>query len=323
MVFDAHSDIWSHITIHSLLGERNILKNYHLEPLNRGKIEGGIFAIWIDPPFDKSPMKRTKQIMAAIDQEIMDCKEVEIVKNYTEMMAAKIEGKFYIFIGLEGISSIGDNLNLLDAYYDFGARHVMLTWNEENHLATGAKGNPKRGLTALGKKAVEKIVAKNMLLDVSHLNEKSFWDVAGCVETPLIASHSNAKALCDATRNLTDEQLLRIRDSGGVVGINSYHGFIGEKPENQTVDMLVKHLVYLVEKMGIDHVGFGFDFLDFLEEDEAAIYPQKETFCTKGLETCTKVPILLQKMEQLGFSKEEMNAISYGNFHRVIKEVLK
>lgn len=211
MVFDAHSDIWTNITLHSLQGETDIFHKYHKKSLEKGGIEGGIFAIWIDSPHNVTrPYERLQEIIAAIKKEISISKDFVVVKNMQEIKKAKKEGKFYVLIGIEGLSPIGENIDLIDLYYDIGARHAMLTWNEENALATGAKGNTARGLTNLGKKAVEQLLSKKMILDVSHLNEVSFWDITQLTEGPIIASHSNAKALCDVPRNLSDTQLFKL-----------------------------------------------------------------------------------------------------------------
>ncbi|WP_206458810.1 dipeptidase [Anaerovorax sp. IOR16] len=322
MVFDGHSDIWSDVTIRSLRGETDILKKYHLPRLRKGQIEGSIFVIWVDPPYDKEPFKRTLQIIEAIKKEAAVCNEIAIVKNYTEMEQAKAEGKFYIFIGLEGLNSIGENLSLIDEYYEFGARHAMLSWNEQNALATGVQGDPNRGLTDLGKQAVKKIMDKNMIMDVSHLNEKSFWDVINIAQSPIIASHSNARVLSNAERNLTDDQLLEIRNLNGLVGINSFNRFVSLDISEQTVDNLLKHIVYICDKIGVEHVGFGFDFFEFMSVDSMRSYSNQNTSFTVGLEDCSKVPSLLEKMKKVGFHKDEIEAISYKNYHRLIKNII-
>lgn len=323
MVFDGHSDIWADVTIRSLNGETDILRKYHLPRLRKGQIEGSIFVMWADPPHDQTPFQRTQQIMKAIEKETAECNEIAIVRNYEEMQAARKAGKFYIFIGIEGLSSIGENLDLIDTYYDFGARHAMLTWNEENPLATGAQGNPERGLTDLGKKAAKKIIEKHMILDVSHLNDKSFWDIADIAQGPIIASHSNARALSAAARNLTDEQLLAIRDLNGIVGINSFNKFVSQDPAKQTVDTLVKHISYIAEKIGVEHIGFGFDFFEFMSVESMRSYSDQDTSYTLGLEDCSKVPNLLAKMKEAGFTDAEIKAISYENLHGLIRNVLK
>ena len=162
-----------------------------------------------------------------------------------------------------------------------------------------------------------------MILDVSHLNDKSFWDIADIAQGPIIASHSNARALSAAARNLTDEQLLAIRDLNGIVGINSFNKFVSQDPAKQTVDTLVKHISYIAEKIGVEHIGFGFDFFEFMSVESMRSYSDQDTSYTLGLEDCSKVPNLLAKMKEAGFTDAEIKAISYENLHGLIRNVLK
>ncbi len=322
MIFDGHSDIFSDVTIKRLEGETNVLRNHHLDRLKKGGIEGSIFVIWIDPPYDKDPAARSKEIMQAIRDEMAEAEDFVIVHNTAEMEKAKAEGKFYIYIGLEGVSYIGSDVNKINELYDFGARHCMLTWNETNDLATGAQGDPDRGLTEAGFKAVKRIQDLGMIMDVSHLNDKSFWDVMSVATGPVIASHSNARALSNAARNLTDDMLMEIKNTGGLVGMNSFNLFVSQEVENQKIERLVDHIVYISDKIGVEHVGFGFDFFEFLDPAGMSSYSDQDTSYTKGLEDASKVPDLLRLMEKAGFSNEEMEAIKYKNWHNLIKKVV-
>ena len=322
-VFDAHSDIWTDVTLKISKGENNIVNKYHIERLKKGNVEGSIFVIWIDPPYDKmSPYDRLMEIKSAVEKEISITKDFIIVKNYSEIEQARNKGIFYVLIGIEGLSPIGSDLSLIDLYYNIGARHVMLTWNEQNDLATGVMGDKDRGLTELGKKALKIILEKKMILDVSHLNEKSFWDVANSVDIPIIASHSNAKKLCDVPRNLSDEQILKIGELNGVIGINAFNSFIHNDPDKQDLDHLVKHISYIADKIGAEHVGFGFDFFEFLPNDSVSSFSHNDTPSTKGFEDCSYIPILIEKLEKAGFNKDELEKICFSNFHRIIKEII-
>lgn len=323
MIFDGHSDIWTDVAIKTLNGEKDIIRRYHLDKLKKGNITGSIFVIWIDPPYTDQPYKRAMEIVDSIKKESEYIKDsILIARSFDDIEKARREGKLYVFIGLEGLSSIGENLNLIDYFYDFGARHASLTWNEENALATGVRGNPQRGITELGKKAVRKINNKRMLLDVSHLNEKSFWDVAYETDSPIIASHSNCKHLCDVPRNLSDEQLKKIAELGGVVGINSFNEFVHHDIEKQDVRMLVQHIEHMANVMGIDHVGIGMDYCDFLDDSSMSSFSQQETSYTKGLEDASKTSKLLIEMEKAGFTAEDIEKVAYKNFHNIIKKVI-
>jgi len=323
MIFDGHSDIWTDVTVKSLNGETDILRKYHMSKLKNGKVSGGIFVIWVDPPYTDKPYDRTIQIIESIKKEQEYAKDLMVVvKSYKEMLKAIQENKFYIFIGIEGLSSIGDNLDLIDYYCDFGARHASLTWNEENLLATGVRGNPKRGLSDLGKKAVKKINSKNMLLDVSHLNEKSFWDVAEESNKPIIASHSNCKSICDVPRNLNDRQLLKIADTGGLVGINSFNQFVHKDMEKQNIQILTRHIEHMVNIMGIEHVGIGLDYCDFLDDSSMNSFSEQENSYTLGLEDSSKTYNLILEMKKIGFSDGDIEKIAYKNYHELIKKVI-
>lgn len=323
MNFDSHCDIWTDVTHHYLDGEHDIFRKYHYERLKKGDIEGGIFVIWNDPPYDKDPLKRTHQMMDAITQEEPECADImKVCRSYKDMMEAKADGKMYAFIGLEGLKSIGEDVDMIDEFYKFGARHASLTWNEENPLATGARGSKDRGLTDLGRKAVRKIQDLGMILDMSHINDKSFWDVLAVATGPVVATHSNCRALCDQARNLTDEQLKALADTGGMVGLNSFNEFVHPVESEQTVDNLVKHLIHMVEIMGIDHVGFGFDFSEFLEGATLSSFSSQATPYTIGLEDASHVPNLIAAIRKAGFSEEEIEKFAYKNWHDLIRRVL-
>lgn len=321
-VFDGHSDIWTDVTVRRLKGEDHILERYHLDRLRQGEIEGAIFVIWSDPPYDADPVTRTAEIQQCILDETAECDQVVLCKNIAEIQQAIADGKFYILLGVEGLSMVGDNLEVIDALYAFGARHCSLTWNEENTIATGVCGEESRGLTPFGESAVKRILSKKMLLDVSHLNEKSFWDVMNLATKPIIASHSNAKALCNVPRNLTDQQLLAIRDTGGIVGANAFKPFIHNDPTRHHVKDLVAQIAYIADKIGVEHTGFGFDFTEFLCQDTMDAFSSTDVPYVDGLEDASHVPTLLAEMKLAGFEEDEIQQIAGGNYHRLIEKVL-
>jgi Zn-dependent dipeptidase, microsomal dipeptidase homolog len=323
MNFDAHSDIWTDVNIKSLAGERDIIRKYHIDRLRKGEIEGSIFVVWVDPPYTDDPKKRTAQAFEAIRKEAEDCADIAVIcRNYAEIEKAKAEGRLYIIVGMEGISGLAPDVSEIDRVYELGTRHIFLTWNEANDFATGVRGPEDRGLTEIGKDVVKRILGKNMMLDVSHLNEKSFWDVIDMADVPLVASHSNARALCDVPRNLKDEQLRAIAELNGVVGLNAFNEFIDTEKEKRTADRLVEHAVYIADKIGIDHVGFGFDFDEFLPADCTSDFHSEEAEKTIGLENCTDIPSFVDKLEKAGFKGGDLEKITHGNFLRVIRERL-
>ena len=156
-------------------------------------------------------------------------------------------------------------------------------------------------------------------MDVSHLNEKSFWDVADSANVIITASHSNAKALCNAKRNLTDDQIKEIGRSDGIIGINTYAEFVAERAEDRTVDRLIEHVLYIADLIGIEHVGCGFDFFEFLNEESMRSMTDAKTPAVQGMEDSSRVQVMFEGLRNRGLSQSELELIGYKNWHRVIK----
>jgi membrane dipeptidase len=150
------------------------------------------------------------------------------------------------------------------------------------------------------------------MVDLSHLNEQGFWDVAGISDAPLVATHSNAHALCPSTRNLTDRQLDAIRDSGGVVGVNFHVGFLrtdGQADIDTPIAEIVRHIDYMADRIGPEHVALGSDF-------DGATMP-------KELGDVTGLPKLVGALRARGYGAFELNAITHKNWIRVLRQTWK
>lgn len=228
-LYDAHGDIWYDIVQHSQKGERDIFRKYQLPKFQKGGVMGGTFVMWIDPPHDEDPKRRIKEIEKAVKQELEDAADIlNIVRKYEDFEKGTKEGKINVMMGLEGLSYIGEDIDQINYYYEeFGVRTMMLTWNEENALASGWPGDPERGLTAKGKEAIRRMNELGMVLDVSHINDKGFWDILELSDGhPVIASHSNARAVSPHMRNLSDDMIRALAKTGGVMGMNRADGFI-------------------------------------------------------------------------------------------------
>ncbi|QUH19694.1 dipeptidase [Alkaliphilus sp. B6464] len=324
MIFDGHADIWTDVAIRRQKGISDVFKKVHLERFNKGEINGGIFVIWADPPYNNEPQKRVFEIIEHTAIEIMENRDIfKIIKKTKDFDTAISSGRMPIIIGIEGLSALGSNFNLLNLLYMFGVRHASLTWNEENKFATGVKGSSNRGLTEYGIQAVKKIEDLGIILDVSHLNEKSFWDVYRYSNKPFIASHSNCRSLCDVPRNLTDKQLKAIAEKGGLVGVNAFREFVHVEEDKQDIEHLADHIDHMVEVMGIDCVGFGFDFFDYLGDETKNSFAGSGNIGVKGIEDTTKAKNIIRIMEKRGYSKDDIEKISYKNFYRIINQILK
>lgn len=315
MIFDGHADLLYDVTRRRLAGETHTLERNHLERLRRGGVEGLVLALWVrdrEAAFWKTATDggRTEQMLSCAREEFAECPWLSVVRTAAEAESARAAGRLYAFLSVEGMAAVGEDPRWLDRYAAEGARMGMLTWNEENRLATGARGDPDKGLTALGKETLRRMENLNMILDVSHLNDGGFRDVMRLTNKPVIASHSNCRALCDVRRNLTDDQLRAIRDTGGIVGVNVYHGFVHTQPEHQTVEMLARHAAHMMDVMGVEHVSCGFDFCEYFG-------PGNEG--AKGMEDCSQTGNFFACLKQLGASKRECDMIARENLLRMLR----
>ncbi|MDP9374427.1 MAG: dipeptidase, partial [Chloroflexota bacterium] len=194
---------------------------------------------------------------------------VKVVRTAGELAACLHNGTLAAILHFEGAEAIDPDLDALDVFHRAGLRSLGLVWSRSNAFAHGVpfrfphSPDTGPGLTDAGRELVRACNRLRIVIDLSHLNERGFWDVAALSDAPLVATHSNAHALCPTTRNLTDRQLDAIRDSDGMVGLNFAVGFLREDGHNDAdtpLDTLVRHVDYLVERLGIDRVGFGSDF---------------------------------------------------------------
>lgn len=286
-IYDTHSDIFYNLAFKNV---EDPFKMYHLDDLTKGGVVGGIWVVYSDEDFD---------VVKSYE------KAIEKFKNY--------EKDFDVIKGLEGLRNVPD-LKTLDVLYRMGIRHASLTWNEENHLATGVKGNPERGLTDLGKEFIKYMNDHNMIVDVSHLNEKSFYEVLKEQPKILIASHSNAYALSDHMRNLKDEQLIALRDAGGMVGCVAARNFVSKKKEDQNINGLVKQIKYIVNIMGIDKVMLGLDMMNYLSD-----FPNSNLDDLQTHADCSKIE---QALLDNGFNKEDVEKITYKNYENLKRKVM-
>ena len=313
MIFDAHSDIWSDVAARRERGERNVLARCHLPAFRQGSVEGAVFALWADPIGGTDYVTATARLLAAAKAELASCDQVRLVKSWNELRQARQDGKFYIVMGVEGMAAIGGEVSGIDWYYEHGVRWGMLSWNEENLLATGAKGSAVSGLTAAGHQAVRRMEELGMVVDVSHMNDRSFWDVMKTAQGSVVASHSNCRKLCYVPRNLADEQLRAIRDSGGVVGVNAYHGFVHKEEKYQRVEMLARHAAHMIDVMGVEHVGCGFDFCQYLGPGNDPIPDMTGHHQAQRFFEC---------LYAMGLREDEREKIAHGNWLRILEQTL-
>ena len=257
---------------------------------------------------------RMQKMVLAARQEIEENLDaVTWIKSRADLEES---GKQQVVMTVEGMCGIRDQAEeKIQWLYDQGVRIASLCWNDENALATGVKGTVTCGLTEEGRKAVRKMDELGMILDVSHTNEKTFWDMVEVVRGPLIATHSNTRALCEVHRNLTDQQIMAIAAKGGVIGLNAARNFIDSNPEHQDALHLAAHGRHIADLVGVEHLAVGFDFMDFFEDHATSM----GTDLTSALQAQN----LIQGLRAQGFSEDECQAVGYDNALRVLRQTLK
>src|SRR5690554_3629547 len=237
-----------------------------------------------------------------------------VARSVAELEAAMADGVMAGVLHFEGAEAIGPDLAALDVYHAAGLRSLGPVWSRPNLFAEGvpfaypSSPDTGPGLTAHGRALVRRCNELGIMLDLSHLNERGFWDVATLSEAPLVATHSNAHAICPSPRNLTDEQLTAVRDSGGVVGLNFAVGFLspeGSRDEALPLDVMMRHLDHLLEKLGEDGVAFGSDF------DGAPI--------SSEIGDATGLPRLLEALQAAGYGEELIEKLAWRNWVRVLE----
>jgi membrane dipeptidase len=360
IVADTHNDVLlramegEDISVETRVGHSDLVR------LKKGGVDIQVFAVWVDPiAFEKKPFKRAKDMidtLYSIARRNSD--KIAVVRNSAELEKAIAEGKICAVIGVEGGHAIENSIEKLEELYKLGVRYLGLTWNNSTDWASSAfdeTTNPDKvkvtGLSEFGKKVVEKMNELGMIVDVSHLGEKAFWDVVKVTKKPIIASHSSVYKLCPHYRNLKDEQIKAIAQTGGVVFVNFYAEYIDStfntkrkkleekyKAQFDSIRVLYEHdqnayrraRRQLMQKIAeelrppldvlIDHIDYiaklvGVDHVGIGSDfDGISITPLE-------MDDVTFLPNITKKLLERGYSTDDVKKILGGNFLRVFKQV--
>ena len=244
-----------------------------------------------------------------------------------EIEKARKEGKPAIIMSFEGIEPLGRNVELLDFFYESGVRGIGLAHARRNLACDGAMytnspHNIGAGLTDFGVELVEKAQELHMLIDVSHLNDAGTKDVLDIVKGPVIASHSNCRALNPTLRNIDDTLLRRIADSGGVIGLNGCSVLVSDREGNASMEMLIEHLNHLVNVAGIEHVGLGFDIAQMILPDAYITVNGIKQKVVDIVASHGDIPEFTEELLKHGYTEEMLRKIYAENFLRVYRDVL-
>jgi len=311
-IVDAHADT----VLHAVRGERHFAHrsekgHVDLPRLAEAGVDVQFFAHYIEPEYKPDRgLFRFLQILDVFYHQLEEGKDLaEVALSAGDIRHITGQGKIACIIAVEGGEAIQGDLGVLRMLHRLGVRSFGLTWNQRNLLADGVgETRTGGGLTRAGVEAVRELNRLGILVDVSHLSEPGFWDVLEVTGAPVIASHSNARAICDHPRNLSDRQIRALAENGGVMGLNFCPAFV--QAEDPSVEHLLHHVDHIVSLVGVDHVGLGSDF------DGISATP-------RGLEDVTCLPRFTQCLVDNGYSCEAVEKLLGGNFMRVMDEVLK
>ena len=344
-VFDGHNDVLLRLlrkTTPDPVGEFLVGDgegHLDLPRMKAGGFVGGLFAVFIPSPDEEDNNYATSMIGESYDLPLpplltqdraigtalamvaLLCRMAErsdgafrICRNVADIRAAIADGAVAAVLHFEGAEAIDANLDALDVFHAAGLRSLGPVWSRPTIFGEGvpfrypSTPDTGAGLTDAGKALVKACNRLGIAIDLAHMNEKGFWDVARLSDAPLIASHSNAHAICPHARNLTDDQMRAIRDSGGIAGLNFATGFLrpdGQQCADTAIETMLRHLDHMIAVMGIEHVGIGSDF-------DGATIPAP-------IGTVTGLPVLTTAMAGHGYSADEIALIAGENWLRVLE----
>lgn len=256
----------------------------------------------------EGPKEYAELIFSKIEDIVAANKDyLSIARTPDDLYVNKQAGRKSIMLGIENGLALESDINNVKHFADRGIVYITLCHNGDNDICDSARGsNTHNGVSEFGEKVIKEMNAQGVMVDLSHAAEKSFYDALDISSTPIVCSHSNCKSLCDHPRNLTDDQLRKLAQKGGVAQITLYHGFVCKDGEATILDAM-KHLEHAISIMGIDHVGLGTDF-----DGDGGI---------RGLANSSELMNFTIELMRRRYSIEDMEKIWGGNWLRVMKQV--
>ncbi len=327
MIFDLHCDtIWQTETALEN-GKELSLVSSELQVDERKLVSGGYcaqcFAMYVPNVFE-DPYKKCLNMIDLYYRKLKECGGLAPVYTFADFEKNKRNGKISAVLTMEDGCPIGEGFDKLESLYRLGVRMVCLTHNIINKIADPNFGryyedgtpdrsvpNTKTGLTEFGRALIKEMNRLGMVVDVSHLSDKGFYDVMELSERPVAASHSNARGVCRDIRNLTDDMLFKLAENGGVTGMNFANHFLNDDAERgrDTVSCVIEHIKYIKKKIGIEHIAIGSDF-DGIDPNIA-------------LKDASMMGELFAALEKEGFTDTDIEKIGYKNALRVFEANMK
>lgn len=310
LVFDGHCDtLLSLVEGTRCFVERSDTGHVDLPRLRAGGVDAQIFACWVGGAEAERPLLDFLHMADALHTEIeTNPDDLVLARCADDVEQAHRHGKLACILGMEGGEPLQEDLAILRSAYRLGLRNIGLVWGGRNALGCGVSGEniDEDGLSDFGRAVVRESNRLGIMVDVSHLNEVGFWDVIDATEKPVIASHSNARKLHDHPRNLWDEQIEAIAETGGLIGV--VFTFMTEDWSAAVLGDVLDQIDYMVALVGLDHVGLGSDF-DGIPHTPA------------GLEDVSQMGAITRGLLERGYGEEDVAKILGGNWLRVFREV--
>lgn len=320
-VVDMHCDtigeLWKAEKAGKPISLRSNSLHIDLEKMQKGDYLLQNFAMFVFLGREKDPLVNVLEMIDVYNRAMAENADIiGPVLNYEDIEKNRAAGKLSGMLTIEEGAVLKGNPYVVRSLYQLGVRMLTLTWNFENEIGypntiVKAKDyDPSRhyGLKPEGIEIVREMNRVGMIVDVSHLGDDGFWDVVKYCDGPFVASHSNARAVCNHTRNMTDEMIRALADKGGVMGLNFCGDFLNPNGKSRVEDM-VRHAKHIINVGGSDILGLGTDY-DGIDGD-------------LELDHCDKMPLLAQEMERQGFRTQQIEKIFHGNVLRLYREVLK
>jgi len=313
IVFDGHCDTLLEILYGKRqFGERSPKGHIDLPRLQDGGITAQVFAVYLEDQFlPAGAVKQTLRILDVLYRELAaHAAAMSLATRAADIEQAKKEGKIAAVIGLEGAEALEGDLGVLRVMYRLGVRLLTVTWSRRNQAADGGyEIRTGGGLTEFGVKLVQECNNLGIILDISHLSPAGARDVLELSKRPVVASHSNCRALCSHWRGLDDEQLHALARNGGLAGVTFVPAFVADERKEASLERLLDHADHMVQVAGIDHVGLGSDFDGFTPP------------APRGLEDVSRMPSITEGLLRRGYAESDVRRVLGENWMRVFREV--
>lgn len=312
-IMDGHCDTLEYIADGKRrLGDKGKGGHLDLPRMVQAGVGSQIFAVYVsDSYLPGAGIRRALSMVDAMHREVSEnADRFGLALCGDDVRRLNGQGKVAGFLSLEGAEALDGSIAALRCFYRLGVRLMGLTWSRRNEVADGCyEERTGSGLTRFGEEVVREMDRLGMVVDVSHLSEASFWDLMKVSGRPVIASHSNCRALCDHRRNLTDDQARAIASKSGVICITFVGAFLGE--DRRTLNGVLDHIDHFADLIGPDHVGVGSDF-DGMDDESL---PQ-------DIRDVTALPSIAAGLTGRGYSSEEVKGIMGANLLRVVESVI-